>query len=170
MSMAATRRFWPWVLVSTVRPTTTRRSLMGTCSGPSPTKSTQWAAVRTSNGVIRLAPQYWRWKSLVPNDWASRAAWNGYLPLGTGLPPTILGVIAAGARDRPWGPDLIGSRLEAASAAGPPASAIISAKIATTMVSTTRLRIRPLLAWSVRRRDEDPISPRAGTIRRSAHL
>ena len=26
--MAATRRFWPWVLVSTVRPTTTRRSLM----------------------------------------------------------------------------------------------------------------------------------------------
>jgi hypothetical protein len=73
MLMAATRRFWPWVLVSTVRPTTTRRSLSGISPG-TPTKSTQWAAVRTSNGVIRLPPQYWRWKSLVPKDWASRAA------------------------------------------------------------------------------------------------
>jgi hypothetical protein len=61
------------VLVSTVRPTTTRRSLSGISPG-TPTKSTQWAAVRTSNGVIRLPPQYWRLKSLVPNDWASRAA------------------------------------------------------------------------------------------------
>ena len=50
MLMAATRRFWPWVLDSTVLPTTTRRSLSGSCSGPSPKNSTQWAAVRTSNG------------------------------------------------------------------------------------------------------------------------
>jgi hypothetical protein len=98
MSMAAARRFWPWVLVSTVRPTTTRRSLSGTMPGSSPMNSTQCAAVRTSNGVIRLPPQYWRSKSLLPNDWASRAAWNLYFPLGTGWPPTIFGVIAPG----PW--------------------------------------------------------------------
>jgi hypothetical protein len=60
MLMAAARRFWPWVLDRTVRPTTTRRSLSGSCSGPSPKNSTQWAAVRTSNGVIRLPPQNWR--------------------------------------------------------------------------------------------------------------
>src|SRR4029450_13563555 len=118
----ATRHFWPWVLVSTVRPTT-RRSLRGTCSGPGPTKSTQWAAVRPSNGVIRLPPQYWRSKSLVPNDWASRAAWNLYLPSGTGLPPTILVVTPPEARDRPLGPDLMGSRLVAARRAGHPAHA-----------------------------------------------
>jgi hypothetical protein len=86
------------VLVSTVRPTTTRRSLRGTMPGSSPMNSTQCAAVRTSNGVIRLPPQYWRSKSLLPNDWASRAAWNLYFPLGTGWPPTIFGVIAPG----PW--------------------------------------------------------------------
>src|SRR4029450_13366311 len=84
------------------------------------TKSTQWAAVSTSDGVIRLPPQYQRWESLSPNDWASRAAWKRYLPSGTGVPPTILGVIAPGVRDTPSGPDLMGSRLLAASAAGPP--------------------------------------------------
>jgi hypothetical protein len=42
------------------------------------------------------------------------------------------------------GPDLIGSRLPAASAAGPPARAIISARTATTM-NRTRLRMRPLI-------------------------
>ena len=47
MLTAAARRFWPWVLDSTVRPTTTRRSLSGTWSGPGPKNSTQWAAVRT---------------------------------------------------------------------------------------------------------------------------
>jgi hypothetical protein len=59
--MKATRRRWPWVLVSTVRPTTTRRSLSGTWPGSSRTKSTQWAAVSTWLGVIRLPPQYCRW-------------------------------------------------------------------------------------------------------------
>ena len=96
MSMAATRRFWPWVLVSRVRPTTTRRSLRGIWPGASPMNSTQCAAVSTSKGVIRLPPQYWRWKSSLPRDWASRAAWNLYSPLGTGLPPTILGVTTLG--------------------------------------------------------------------------
>jgi hypothetical protein len=126
MLVAAAWRFCPWVLVSTVRPTTTRRSLRGIPPG-TPTNSTQWAAVRTSNGEIRLPPQYWRSQSLVPNDWASRAAWNLYFPLGTAVPPTILGVIAPGARDRPFGPALMGSRLAAARAAGPPASASIRA-------------------------------------------
>jgi hypothetical protein len=90
MSMEVARSFWPRVLVSTVRPTTTRRSLRGIPPG-TPTKSTQWAAVRTSKGVIRLPPQYWRWKSLFPKDWARSAAWNLYFPLGTAVPPTILG-------------------------------------------------------------------------------
>jgi hypothetical protein len=67
MLMSATRRFWPWVLLIMVRPTTTRRSLIGTSPGTS-TKSTQWAAVSTSDGVIRLPPQYQRWESLSPND------------------------------------------------------------------------------------------------------
>src|SRR5215213_7115672 len=44
--------------------------------------------------VIRLPPQYWRWKSLSPKDWARSTAWNLYLPLGTAVPPTILGVTA----------------------------------------------------------------------------
>ena len=118
---------------------------MGSWPGSSPTNSTQWAAVRTSNGVIRLPPQYWRSQSLVPNDWASRAAWNLYLPLGTAVPPTIFVLTPPESRDTPLGPDLIGSRLVAASAAGPPASVIISARVATTMVNRTRLRMRPLL-------------------------
>jgi hypothetical protein len=67
------------------------------------------------------------------------------LPSGTGLPPTILVVTPPEDRDRPLGPDLMGSRLLAASAAGPPADAIISARVATTMVNRTRLRMRLLL-------------------------
>jgi hypothetical protein len=42
-------------------------------------------------------------------------------------------VTAPGAREAPCGPALMGSRLVAAAAAGPPASASMSARLATMM-------------------------------------
>ena len=139
MAIEATRRFWPWVLVSTVRPTTTRRSLSGTWSAPSPMKSTQCAAVSTWNGVIRLPPQYCRWKSSSPKDWASSAAWNRYSPSATGPPPTIRGLTGAGWRTASPGPVLIGSRsAPAAVAVDAPARVIAPARHAVRTANRTR--------------------------------
>ena len=66
------------------------------------------------------------------------------LPVGDGLAADDFGPIAPEARERPFGPDLMGSRLVAASA-GPPARASISVRIATMTVSVTRLPIHPSL-------------------------
>jgi hypothetical protein len=95
-----------------------------------------------------------------------QAAWNVYLPLGTAVPPTILLVTPPEARDTPLGPDLIGSRSLAASAADPRPMPSSAPGAATTTVNTTRLRMRHSSRGLSVECPKDPISSRSRARRR----
>lgn len=145
-----TERRCPCVLVNTVRPTTTRRSDNGNRSGPGPKDWTQWAAVSTWNDEMREPPQNWRWKSFVPADWMSKAAWNGYFPSATAVPPTTRGPGAGGTGGRPSGP---GRDRIAAAAKGVPSR--LNARATSSVTTSQRAR----RAWG-------PPQARRGPIRR----
>jgi len=88
--------------------------------------------------VIRLPPQYWL-EVVVPEGLGEERRLELVLAVGDGRAADDLGRDGPGAGEAPCGPALMGSRLVAASAAGPPASASMSARLATMMYIPPRM-------------------------------
>src|SRR5215217_3467616 len=113
------RSTWPWLLERTVRPTYT-------CSDLGlPGSEKQCAAVNTLSGSIKL-PSQSPSPCVVLN---TRSAMKGYLPSGTSVPPTILGLTEAEGRS------------SATRAAPPPCTNMVKATtIAVTSAATRVVR------------------------------
>src|SRR5688500_629390 len=115
-------RSWPWPLSSAVTPTTIRTSRNERVFWlvELPMKVTQWPAVSTVSGSIKVPPQKCSLEGGLALVSSCSETMNGYLPLGTAVPPTT------STPTSPWSASCAHAKLASASIPTTRAAMVVS--------------------------------------------